>query len=584
MQDRSTLRRGLRHVGSMVAGHPLPFTFAVTGAAVFAAGTVGATVVLGRITDDVVIKSFETGVDPTSDALLGAVAAIAAIAVLRAAGVVTRRFFAAMTSERVQRGFRGDLATHYVRLPMSWHQGTPAGELLAHADSDTTVASHVLHPLPFSVGVTLLVFFSAISLIIVDPPLALVGFLIFPAMGVLNRIYSRKIEDPAARVQASVGWVSTIAHESIDGALVVKTLGRTEAEVERFGEAVGQLRSDRVEVGFLRAGFDAALGALPSIGIVFVIVVGVYRVDAGAVTPGELVQVASLFTVLAFPMRVFGFFLESLPPSLVAHSRIRKVLDLPLAEPPSAGISPAAGPLGVTIDDVSFSYPDGFNVLSNIDVVIAPGEVLAVVGSSGAGKSTLATLIAGLVPVTTGQILLGETVLNNIDPQERSTALAYVFQEPYLFADTIRANIELNREVSASELSRALETAQASDFISEMPSGVDTVVGERGVTLSGGQRQRVALTRALVRRPRLIVLDDATSAVDTVVEQRILDRLRSDFEATMVIVAQRLSTIRLADRVLFLRDGKVAGLDSHASLLSNDHYARLVSAYEEAEA
>ncbi|NND73666.1 MAG: ABC transporter ATP-binding protein [Ilumatobacter sp.] len=565
----------------MVKLHPGPFVVAVAGAAVFAAGTVLSTVVLGRITDDVVLPTFETGEVPDG-ALRGGVLAIVAVTVLRVVGVVCRRFFAGMTSERVQMTLRHRLSDQYLALPLAWHQRVPAGQLLAHADNDAEVAVDVLHPLPFSLGVGFLAVFAAISIVAVDPLLASIAFLIFPALTALNRVYSSRIEKPAAEVQEGVGIVSSIAHESFDGALVVKTLGRSEHESRRFGAAVRELQANRVRVGFLRAAFESVMDVLPNLGIIVVLVIGIYRVDAGAVGPGDLVQVTALFTVLAFPMRVMGFFLESVPPSVVAHGRLEAVFDEPLPEPPPTYRRLPAGPLSLSASGVSFHYPGGPPVLDDVNLEVRPGEVVALVGSTGAGKSTLCNVLCGLLPLRSGVVRLGGVDIDDVDPIERTDNVALVFQESFLFADTLHANIDLTGRATPSEIHRVAEIARISQFVDGLPQRFDTVVGERGITLSGGQRQRVALARALIQSPRLLMLDDATSAVDARVEQQILARLRAELDTTTVIVAQRVSTIQLADRVLYMRDGTISASGTHAELLGHPGYAALVRAYEEA--
>ncbi len=579
--NESVLRRGATLVYEHIRLHPVPFAISVVGAGVFAGCTVLATVVLGRITDEVVIPVFETG-QTGSWSLRFAVFALLSVSLLRVAGVVIRRYFAALTSERVQSSIRHRLVDQYLGLPLSWHQETPAGKLLAHADNDTEVATDVLHPLPFSLGVVFLVLFSAISLILVDLPLAIVALAIFPTLAFLNRIYTTTIEKPAAAVQASVGDVATVAHESFDGALVVKTLGRAKAEAQRFGSAVEELRDRRIRVGYIRATFEAILDSLPNIGIVVVMIVGAYRVDAGAVRPGELVQVASLFSVLAFPMRVFGYFLETVPPSVVAKDRLQGVLDKPLPPAMVHSAEVADGPLEVEVRNVSFSYGETAPVLDDVTFSIKGGEVVAIIGSTGEGKSTLAHLVTGLVPPDSGTILVGRVPLDELSAEARTELIGLVFQESFLFADTLRFNIDLQGTHSENEVLKAARIASAAAFVDEMPKGFDTIVGERGVTLSGGQRQRVALARALLQRPRLLILDDATSAVDAKVEQEILSSLRSELDMTTLIVAQRVSTITLADRVVFLRDGKIAAAGRHEDLLHLPAYRDLVTAYEEA--
>lgn len=590
MAEQSVLKSGVRLVRELVSLHPVPFSIAVCGAAVYAGATVGSTVVLGRLTDNVLYPTFETGEVP-SGALRWGVLAVLAMTFLRISGVMARRYFAGMTSERSQRSLRARLGDKYLTLPMSWHHRTPTGQLLAHADSDTEVSTELLHPLPFSLGVVFLAIFSSISLLVIDVWLAAVAFLIFPALTGLNQVYSRKVEVPAAKVQAAVGNVSSIAHESFDGALVVKTLGRAGAEGERFSEAAHALRFRRVAVGYIRAVFESIMDALPSIGIVLVVIFGAYRIDAGAITRGDLVQVASLFTVLALPMRVLGFFLEMLPPSVVARRRLNLVFDEPDPAPVAKPMQLPDGPLSVRVEHLSYAYPspvdpetgratENEEVLTGVELNIEPGEVVALVGSTGAGKSTLCHLISGLIPPADGEVEIGGLPVARISDEDRTGAVSLVFQESFLFADTLRANIDLVGDRTQADIDRAAAVAQVQDFVSELPDGYDTVVGERGVTLSGGQRQRVALARALIRRPRLLLLDDATSAVDPKIEQQILAGLRGGEATTSLIVAQRVSTIKLADRVLYLSDGRIKGAGRHDDLMELPGYAALVRAYE----
>ncbi len=590
-------RRGLFLLRRMIGMHPRSILLAASAALIFAFGTVGSAVVLGRITDDVVLPAFEEpGI--TGSTVWWGVAALAVITVIRIVGTVGRRYFGMLAGEEVQRTYRHRLGEKYLRLPLSWHQERPTGELLAHVDNDAEMATQVLMPLPFTIGVFFLTIFSAISLVLVDPLLAAVALALFPALAFLNHVYSRRIEIPASRVQADVGKVSAVAHESFDGALVVKTLGRAEAEGVRFGERVEELRKDRVEVGFLTAAFDTVIDVLPNIGIVVVVLLGTYRIQAGAVTPGELVQVAALFSVLSFPMRVFGFFLTSLPPSVVAHERLAGVFDSEVPPSPTSTEPLAAGALGVEVNGITFSFEDvsaggdlhGHHVveqhrsqiLSGVDLEIHPGETVAIVGSTGAGKSTLCSVLCGLLPPEEGVVRIGGVAVDHLDPIERTDAVALVFQESFLFADSVRANIDLSGRLSDAEVRAAAKIARADVFIQELAEGYDTVVGERGVTLSGGQRQRVALARALIRRPRLLVLDDATSAVDAEVEQQILANLRRSVDATVIVVAQRVSTIELADRVLYFDGGRIAAAGTHTELLANPGYESLVRAYEQA--
>ena len=577
--DRQLLRRGALLLWRSVRTHPRPFIVSITGAVLFSLMAVGGTIVLGRVTDDVVLPAFDEGVSP-SDAWIGA-AFIVGLAALRMVGVVLRRLFGQMAQRRMQRTWFTRVTDRYLATPLSWLRDRPAGQLLAHADADCERATMVLQPLPFSLGVVVIIVAATVQLAIVDPALTLVGLAIFPSLALVNHVYSRRVEAPAAAAQAAIGKVSAVAHESFDGALVVKTLGLEPREVARLETVADELRRERITVGRLRAAFEPALDALPNLGTVALLAVGSWRISQDALTTGDLVQAMALFSILTFPMRVVGFLLEELPRAVVAHERIAGVLAAPDRPAPAGSVPLPDGPLGVELAGLRFSH-GAEPVLEGLDGHLAAGEVVALVGATGSGKSTLCELLVGLMPLDGGEIRLGGVPIDDLDPGELSAATALAFQEPYLFADTVRENITLGAPIGDDDLRQALDIARATRFVDRLPQGLDQVLGERGVTLSGGQRQRLALARALVRRPRLLLLDDATSAVDALVERQILDGLRASVAATTLIVAHRVSTIRLADRVLFLDDGRIAADGSHEQLLALPAYAALARAYEHA--
>ena len=560
--------------------HPKPFIGAVTGSMIFASGAVAGTVVLGKLTDKVFKPALERGtVEPST--VWGIVGAIIAIAALRSCGVVARRYCGQMTSRRMQVTLRSQITTHYLETPLSFHRGHPTGELLAHADADVEVAVDVINPLPFSLGLVLLIGFSVVALVLTDPLLTLVGLLIFPAMIGLNRFYTRRVEAPAAAVQQRVGDVSTIAHESFDGAMVVKTLGLEQHEVDRLRAATDRLRDARMEVGILRSFFEPTLDALPNLGIIMILAIGGWRVSTNTITTGELVQVSLLFSLLSFPMRVVGFLLEELPRSVVALERIDRVLATPVATTAASPIELPPGPLGVSFEGVGYAFGDAAPILQDCSFTVAPGEIVALVGATGSGKSTLCELMTGLIDSQSGAISIGGVPIAAISRASLTSSTSLVFQESFLFADSIVENLTLGA-VELASVHEAVRLAQADRFINHLPEGYATMIGERGITLSGGQRQRAALARALVRKPRLLVLDDATSAVDPTVEARILDGLKRELETTAVIVAHRVSTIALADRVLFLNNGTISATGTHAALLATQpDYAAMVQAYEQ---
>jgi ATP-binding cassette subfamily B protein len=579
-KQRGATARGFRIIWGYVKMHPGPFTIAVVGSAVYAAMTVLSTVVLGKVTDDVLAPAFSGGV-ALRTAVLGGVA-IMAVAVVRAGGIVTRRYFAGMTSARVSATLRTRVVDRYQELPLGYHRSHPTGELMAHTEADVVAATEVLHPLPYSCAVVLLILFALISLLLTDAFLAIIGLALLPGLTVLNRHYMKKVEAPARRAQERIGEVSAVAHESIDGALVVKTLGRERSEVDRLAERAQKLRDERIRMGTLRAAFEPAFETLPNLGIVIMIGVGAWRVSTGAITEGTLVQFMSLFLLLAFPMRLIGFLLADIPRAVVGWDRLKEVFDEPVTmRVASDGIEPPAGPLGIAVRDVSFTYPDAsVPVLDDLSFDVRPNESVAIVGPTGSGKSTLVMLLDRLADPARGAVSLGGVDLRHVSGDALRRDVAVVFQESFLFASSIRENIALGLDVSDAQIREAARLARAHEFVLSLPNGYDTVMGERGVTLSGGQRQRVAIARALVRRPRLMMMDDATSAVDPTVEAAILDGLRENLRTTLVIVAYRVSTIALADRVLFLDGGRVVAEGSHQELLSHPDYEAMVRAYE----
>jgi ABC-type multidrug transport system fused ATPase/permease subunit len=572
-------QRGARLIRRSLRAAPGSHAIAVTGAIVFSLAAIVLTRVLARITDEVIVPGLDGDGVPDRH-VWAAVGAILAVGMLRGAGAVVRRYYLAQARYSTEVLWRRQLFDQYLDQPMSFHDRRSTGALLAHVDNDLIVASTVLMPFAFTVATIVLLVAALVSLFVISPILALVAVVLFPALAVINHIYTRRVHEPAARAQAAVGAVSDIAHESFDGVLVVKALGREAAEVERLRVAGTRVRDERVVIGRLRAVFEPAIDALPNLGIIGVLALGALLVDRGTVSAGDLVGAMALFSILALPMRIVGFFLEEMPRSVVALDRIDRVLDVPL--PPSAQTDALLpdGPLGVEFQGVTAGYDDTV-VLKEVTFAVAPGEVVAIVGATGTGKSTLARLLAGLQAPVGGVVRLGGVDVTRLDPAARSASLAMAFQESFLFADTIAENISLGRPTTAAELERVLELAAAQRFVARLADGVATVVGERGVTLSGGQRQRIALARALLGHPRVVFLDDATAAVDPVVEARILDNLRHEAGLTLLVVAHRLSTIRLADRVVFIADGTVAAVGSHDDLLAEvPAYAALAQAYE----
>src|SRR5918999_3290061 len=583
------LRAGLRVLWVAVRAEPHVFTISVLGSALYAATTVGTAWVLGEVTQEVMLPAFAAG-RTTAGALTGAALAIVGVAVLKALGVAARRFYAGLMQYRLQATYRRAVTRQYLRLPLAWHHQHPTGQLLSNANADVEAIWAPIAPLPMAVGVVLMLVIAAGAILATDLLVALVGFLVFPAVALLNFVYQRKLAPIAAHAQQLRAEVSEVAHESFEGGLVVKTLGREQDETERFAVAAGRLRDANVAVGRIRGLFDPVLEAMPSLGVLAVLLIGSLRLERGAMTPGDLVHVTYLFPLLAWPIRALGWVLAETPRSVVGWDRVRAVLDARGFLPHGSTTIAGAGPARLEARAVRFGYVPGEPVLREVSFTVEPGRTVAIVGPTGSGKSTLAGLLVRLVDPEAGTILLDGVDARDAAPGELPRIASLVAQETFLFDDTVRGNVTLglDDDIDEGTVRAALRRAQADEFVAELPSGLDTRLGERGATLSGGQRQRLALARALVRRPRLLVLDDATSSVDPQVEARILRGLRDAQAAghgsTVVVVAYRKATIALADEVVYIEHGRIVDHGPHTDLLArSEEYRNLVNAYERAE-
>ncbi|WP_290513093.1 ABC transporter ATP-binding protein, partial [Aeromicrobium sp.] len=580
-------RRGFTLLGRGIGEQRFLFWVSVVGSVLFGFMTVADARVLGWATDHVIRPSFARG-DVTEGALIGAIALFMGVAVLRALGIVGRRLIGGIVYYRLVADYRRKVTRQYLALPMSWHHKHPTGQLLSNANADVEGAWSVFMPLPMAIGVITMLLAAIFEMVRADLVLTLVGLVVFPALFVINVFYQRWLSPKVARAQSLRGSVSAVAHESFDGALVVKSLGRETDETDRFRAVSHELRDANIAVGRIRSMFDPLLEALPNIGILMVIVLGVGRVASGAADPGDVVSVAYLFTVVAFPVRAIGWVLGELPRSVVSWERVESVLD----ERGSMHYGPqslaGSGPVALGVHDVSFRFDDADrDVLRGIGLAVEPGRVVAVVGSTGSGKSTLTSLLTRLVDPQRGTITVDGTDIRELTHEEPAKAIAVVPQGTFLFDDSVRENVTLGGDFADEDVWAALRTVQADGFVANLPRGLDSQLGERGTTLSGGQRQRLSLARALVRRPRPLVMADATSAVDPEVEQRILKALAAhtadDDGPTVLVVAYRKATIALADEVVFLDDGAIADRGTHAELVERStDYRDLVNAYDQA--
>ncbi len=581
MTPTAVLRDGVKLIGRFVKMHPVAFALAVVGAAAYAGAILLASWVVGWATDNVIIPVLDGGQEP--DLLVMAGLVIFGVSLFKAVGIVLRRTSAAYLTGATRRDIRNRLLAHQLTLKMSWFNRQSIGDLLAVADADTDQGTGVLGPLPYASGVSLLLVGTVVLITSIDVWLG-VGAVVGLAVAIVIDVHGSWITFGLwEEVQKHRGIVSSIAHESFDGALTVKALGREAYVSDQFGVASDHLRDRIIEVNSTWTKYQVIMRALPQMLIIVMMVVGASRVAVGAVSAGDIVTIAYLLTLLAFPIQLIGFVLWDLAGSLAGWRRVQTVLDADdhvLWGSRRASADTGAAPISGRT--VGFAYDDE-PVLSDLELDLRAGTTLAVVGPTASGKTTLGLLLARLWDPDSGSIHIEGRDLRQFARSELPKEVAYVSQNAFLFDASVRENITLDGQFSDDEVARALRLAGAADFVSELAKGVDTELGERGTTLSGGQRQRLALARALIRKPRLLILDDATSAVDPSVEAEILRALKSaELPSTIVVVAYRPSSIRLADEVVYVDQKRILAHGKHDDLIQTEPgYARLVKAYED---
>jgi len=564
---------------------------------------------IGYITDTVIEPAVRDR-EVTATGLGTIFGLLFAILVVNVIGVVLRRVLATVAGFNLQARYRRRVTRQYLRLPLTWHHRHPSGQLLSNAHADIEATWQVFNPLPMALGVIVMLFIAGGQMVMIDPVLAVIGLLVFPGLFAANLVYQRAMSPKITRAQQLRAEVSEVAHESFEAALVVKAMGREDQEGARFTRVAHVLRDSLIDVGRTRGVFEPAIEAIPTLGTLAVLGVGTARVASADLGAAEVVQIAYLFSILAFPVRALGWVLAEIPRSVVGHQRVSSVLRAEGAMNYGNEVLGDEGAARAEVRDVDFAYqvdttpagsawgqrtgvtggpgqpPPGLAVervpvIHQVSLDLQRGSTVALVGPTGSGKSTLASLLVRLLDPDSGRVEVDDVDLRSLRPGGASHVAALVAQQTFMFDDSVAGNVTLGTDYGSEEILAALDVAQARSFVSELPEGLATQVGERGGTLSGGQRQRIALARAVIRRPRLLVLDDATSAVDPSVEQQILEGLRRARDGTTVlVVAYRMATILLADRVVYVERGRVVDQGTHGELMGRcEGYVNLVDAY-----
>ncbi|MGW1120985.1 ABC transporter ATP-binding protein [Streptomyces tanashiensis] len=496
-----------------------------------------------------------------------------------------RRWLVARPLSSVEARMRADLYGRLQRLPIAFHDRWASGQLLSRGTTDLMLVRMFLaFPLTFLLvnGVTILAGY--VLLLAQDWSLGLVLLTPVIPLVIVSNLFERRYGAVARRAQDQVGDLTTVVEESVLGIRIVKGFGRHRSQARAFRALSGELRGTELAKARLLAMIWAVITAVPELAIGAALVLGTVQVADGNLSAGTLVAFLSTALALRWPVESIGFLLAMSQEAATATERYFEVMDA-AEEPDTAGVTTAAGtPDGVRFEGVTFRYPDAPEetppVLDGIDLHIRPGETLALVGGTGSGKTTLTALVPRLHEATAGRILLDGEDIALMERQKLRALVSMAFEEPTLFSASIGENVLMGAEGAGDpELRRALDIAQADGFVDRLPDGTATQVGEQGLSLSGGQRQRLALARAVVGRPRFLVLDDPLSALDVHTEARVEAALREVLrETTALVVAHRPSTVMLADRVALLSRGRIAAVGTHQELLrSSAEYAWLMS-------
>jgi len=568
-EAKSRLREASHLINQLVRFHPKLFAIAVSGATLFALCTVASSIGLRWMIDRVILVRFEQNVIDLAALIAGSVIVVG-IGLLRAFGVVIRRSYAGKAEWRTCETLTEKVIDHIVAQPIEWHRKKMTGDIVARCGVDADASVAILAPLPFSTSVVVMMVVSASWMLFVDIPLGLVAVVVFPILLLLNIGYQRRIDRYYNLAQKELGTLSEAVHESFDGVMVVKSFGAEKRETQRLANISSRLRDARIDAVGIRSTFEAMLDAIPNLLNIALIVLGSYRVKSGNMSVGELSSFIYLFSLLVFPLRIIGYLFSEIPHSVAGWRRINEVLEEKLLRDPALNIQTVQRGAGIEIKDCFFEHQDQMPIIRKLNLEISEGKTVALVGATGCGKTTLLHLISGLISPTSGNIAV------------QSGGVSLVFQEAFLFAETLRYNITLDAEISTESVKKALEISQCNDFIGDLELGIDTSMGERGISLSGGQRQRVALARAIAQNRSVLLLDDTTSALDPNTEANVVKSLRQmSGHHTVVIVASRPSTIALADEVLYMDEGCIADRGSHEELLGRSaKYLELIKAFE----
>ncbi|MYH76613.1 MAG: ABC transporter ATP-binding protein [Acidimicrobiaceae bacterium] len=559
----------LRRILPVVATYKAAFAFSVTAGLVSVAATAAVPVVIGR------------GVDAAaaSEALRPWVVALAALAGARFVLGFAYRYGLFRTAHCIEADLRNLVYERLTELSFSYWDRTQTGQVISRANSDIRSIQLLFAFGPLVAMQLALLVMGTTAMVALSLPLTLVAMAPLPMVLYVGLRLRNKVFPLTWVTQARMADVAMIVDENIQGAQVVRTFAQEQAQVDLLARSARRLRWAGTATAGARARHAPLMEALPRFGLALVLLTGGLLAIDGAIAVGDIVAFNAFVLLMAAPFRMIGFVLIQWQRASAAAQRVFEILDESpeiIERPDAVRMTEPAG--RVEFDDVGFTYStgDGTSILDGFSLTVEPGETVAVVGRTGSGKSTLGRLLPRYYDVDRGEVRIDGIDVRDLRIPDLRRAVTVATDDPFLFATSVRDNVAFARP-EADEVSVAVALVDAAaGFVTSMPGGTETKLGERGSTISGGQRQRLAIARALVADPAVLVLDDATSAIDTEVEERIHSALRRRrSHRTTIVIAHRLSTIALADRVVFIADGKVAASGSHRHLL------RTVPAYAE---
>jgi ATP-binding cassette subfamily B protein len=532
------------------------------------------------------VDAIESG---DGEALLPLVGLILGAAVLRLGLTMVRRIIAGKVSLAVEFDLRQKLYAHLQRLELGFFDNQQTGQLMSRATVDLQAIRFFLgYGLIFFSQSLLTVLLAGVVMFAMNPLLAAIALAPTPFV-ILTAVRFTKRSRPAMQeVQQRMAEMTAEAEESVTGIRVIKAFAQEDQQFLRFQGSVTRLFDQSIRSTRIQAFFTPLIGALPQLGTATVLLVGGVAVINGNLDLGEFTAFYAYMIMLASPMRMVGVALGMGQRAVAAGNRLFELLDRDPGITSPEGAPPLpAGDGSVRLDGVSLRYSPGTpEALSDIDLEVRGGSRVALVGPSGSGKTSLVSLIARLYDPTSGEISVDGADLRGVEVESLRSQMAYVSEDSFLFGDTVAGNIAYSRaDASRQEVEQAAKLAQAHEFITDLPEGYDTVVGERGLTLSGGQRQRVAIARAILADPRILILDDATSSLDATTERRIRAGLNEAMRGrTTFVIGHRLSTISLADRIVLMEQGRITDTGTHDELLERSVlYRQLITTEDEVE-